>query len=130
MDREEFILGKYGICPGIAYRDEIRKLLKEEIENEQNVEDHECLRVLCFLLFSIGNVEDCELIWEAKMLNMDTGCMIDTVLLCGAGYEKTLAYIENRTGFDKMRMFLTEYLGGEFDKHEVIGDFKSYYGIE
>lgn len=130
MDREEFILCKYGVCPGIADRDDIRKLLKEEIENEENAENHECLRVLCFLLFSIGNVEDCELIWKAKMLNMDTGCMVDTVLLCGAGYEKTLEYIENKAGFDKMKRFLTEYLRGEFDKQEVIDDFKSYYGIE
>lgn len=130
MEREYLIIAKYGVNPRKEDRTDIIKLLREEIKNENNTESHECLRVLCFLLFLIGNVEDCELIWEAKMLNMDTGCMIDTVFLCGAGYKSTLSYIKGKEKLSKMNKFITEYIGQEFDKEEVIEEFKSYYNIQ
>lgn len=129
MDREDLILSKYGVNPQKEYREEIIKLLEQEIENEPKVESHECLRVLCFLLFSIGNVEDSELIWKAKMLNMDTGCMVDAVFLCGAGYYKTLSFIENRKGIEKIKQYLKEYIGEEIDKEDVVNEFKAYYNI-
>lgn len=130
MEREELIISKYGVCPREECRDEIKKLLIEEIENEEYIESCECLRVLCFLLFSIGNVEDCELIWKAKMLNMDAGCMVDVGFLCGAGYNETIAYIENKAGLEKMKCYLTQYIGEELDKKEVIIKFKNYYNIQ
>ncbi|WBW99489.1 hypothetical protein [Oceanirhabdus sp. W0125-5] len=130
MDRENLILDKFGVYPKEEYRDEIKELLIEEIENEEYTESHECLRVLCFLLFSIGNVEDCELIWKAKMLNMDAGCMVDVVFLCGAGYNETISYIGNKVGLEKMKCILRQYIGEEFDKEEVINEFKKYYNIQ
>lgn len=129
MQREEMILTKYGLNPKQENRIEIKKLLKEEIENVQKSRDHECLRVLCFLLFLIGNVEDCELIWQAKTLNMDAGCMVDSVLLCGAGYRETVSYLEKKKGLEKMRKFILEYVDEEFDRREIINQFKSYYGV-
>lgn len=130
MDREDLIINKYGVYPKEEYRDEIKRLLIEEIENEEYTESHECLRILCFLLFSIGNVEDCEHIWKAKMLNMDAGCMVDAVFLCGAGYNATLLYIENKSELEKMKRYLTQYVGEEFDKEKVIDEFKSYYNVQ
>jgi hypothetical protein len=129
MCREDLIINKYGVYPKEAYRDEIKKLLIEEIDNEPFSEDHECLRILCFLLFSLGNVEDCELIWKAKMLNMDAGCMIDTVYLCGAGYNQTLLYLNNKEGLEKIQQYIINSLGEEFSKEEVIEEFKGYYGV-
>jgi hypothetical protein len=129
MDREDLLISKYGVYPKEEYRDEIRKLLIEEIDSELFSESHECLRILCFLLFSIGNVEDCELIWKAKMLNMDTGCMIDTVYLCGAGYNKTLFYLINKEDLEKMKQYIVKNIGEEFRKDEVIEEFMDYYGI-
>ncbi|MGC6173600.1 hypothetical protein [Lacrimispora sp. 38-1] len=130
MDREELLINRYGVYPKEEYRDEIRKLLIEEIDNELFSESHECLRILCFLLFSIGNVKDCELIWKAKMLNMDTGCMVDTVYLCGAGYNKTLLYLNNKEGLEKMKQYIVKNIGQEFRKDEVIEEFKNYYGLD
>lgn len=130
MERENLIIAKYGVHPKEEYRDEIKKLLIEEIENEEYAESHECLRVLCFLLFSIGNVKDCKLIWKAKMLNMDAGCMVDGVFLCGAGYNETISYIEDKTELDKMKSFLIQYIGEEFDKEEVVNGFKNDYNIQ
>lgn len=129
MDKEDFIIGKYGVYPKEEYRGEIRKLLIREIDDEPFSESHECMRLLCFLLFSIGYVEDCELIWKAKMLNMDTGCMIDAVYLCGAGYNKTLLYINNKRGMEKMKQYIVKNISEEFIKDEVIEEFKGYYGV-
>ncbi|OOM71075.1 hypothetical protein CLPUN_50670 [Clostridium puniceum] len=129
MDREDIIISKYGVYPKEEYRKEIRKLLIEEINNEEYVESHDCLRLLCFLLFSIGKVEDCELIWKAKMLNMDTGCMIDALFLCGAGYKETLSYIKSKEGLEKMELFVTKDVDEDFIKEEVINEFKSYYNV-
>lgn len=130
MDREELIIAKYGVYPKKEDREEIIKLLIEEIENEVYSESHECLRVLCFLLFTIGNVKDCELIWKAKMLNMDAGCMIDGKFLCGAGYNETISYIGDRVELEKMKCYLRQYIGKEFVKEEVVNEFKNYYNIQ
>lgn len=130
MDREDLLIRRYGVNPKEEYRDEIIKLLNEEIDNELYTESLEYLRILCFLLFSIGNVEDCELIWKAKMLNMDTGCMVDAVYLCGAGYNKTLLYLKNKDDFKQVKQCIVEYIGEEFRKEEVIEEFMNYYGID
>ena len=50
------------------------------------------------MLFCIGNVEDTTLIWQAKQKNQDTSSYIDVQLLCGAGYEETLFYLEKMDG--------------------------------
>lgn len=129
MDKEDYIISKFGVYPKEEDRDEIRELLNKEIDNEPFSESHECMRILCFLLFSIGYVEDCELIWKAKMLNMDTGCMIDTVYLCGAGYNETILYMNKRGDMEKIKQYIVEFISNEFIKDEVIDEFKGYYGV-
>lgn len=131
MNYEDELLMKYSPNPKLEDRIEIRKLLFHEIEHEDDNdnESHEPMRVLCFLLFQIGNVEDCEIIWKAKMLNMDAGCMIDGVLLCGAGYNEILNYLESKNILPKMKNYIEEYIGKDFDKDEIANEFMRYYGI-
>jgi hypothetical protein len=39
------------------------------------------LYALCFLLYLLGDAEDCRLVYAAKHANIDCGCMIDRGLL-------------------------------------------------
>jgi hypothetical protein len=119
------LFSKFGTAPKLEDRDEILNLLITEIENE----DHECMRVLCFMLFYIGVVEDCEIIWRAKMLNMDAGCMIDGNFLCGAGYDETLCYLDKKAILPRLRNYLQPPFDKNFDKKKVVDDALSYYRV-
>ena len=131
---EDIIIEKFGLCPSEANRKEIRQLLELQIQtHNHDIGCGEYLRVLCFMLFYIGNVEDSVLIWRAKRLNMDTGVMIDVGLCCGAGYEQTINFIKDNATLDDMRLYLegcniadTEPL----DKAKIVTDFMHYYGHE
>ena len=48
------------------------------------------------LLYLVGDPTDVPLMWEAKNINMDTGCGFDGQFLVGAGVEKTIKYLEER----------------------------------
>ncbi|WP_433583312.1 hypothetical protein [Paenibacillus amylolyticus] len=130
---EEELLELYGLDPDEVNREAIRQLLHQEIEN-QNLEDNEVLKLLCIMLFCIGNVEDTELIWQAKRKNQDTSSYIDVQLLCGAGYEETLFYLENMNGEQahKEVLYLRQcepYDFVNFSKVEWVSDYKRYYGV-
>lgn len=129
MDRDIQLLKRYGFSPEGKDREDIRKLLIEEINNEDNLEDHECLRVLCFLLFLIGNKEDSKLIWKAKMLNMDAGCMVEGELLFGAGYNTTLEYVIKNSDSEKMINYIKNYDEDDIDRNDIILNYKYYYNI-
>ncbi len=47
------------------------------------------LGTLCVQLFSLGNVDDALLIWEAKESSFDASCGLDIQFVCGAGLEET-----------------------------------------
>ena len=80
------------------------------------------------MLFSIGNVEDSVLIWKAKMINFDVGCMIDVEFLFGAGIKETLEYIAKKEDLAKMRNFLDKYdLEELLDKEESVKNYQEYY---
>lgn len=71
------LIKKYGLPPQEIYIDDIRRLLLQEIHDYQDGSS-EYIRVLCGMLFCIGNKEDIKLIEKAKYsINMDVGCMID-----------------------------------------------------
>lgn len=130
---EEELLELYGLDPDEVNREAIRQLLHQEIEN-QNLEDNEALKLLCIMLFCIGNVEDTELIWQAKRKNQDTSSYIDVQLLCGAGYEETLFYLENMNGEQahKEVLYLRQcepYDFVNFSKTEWVSNYKQYYGV-
>jgi hypothetical protein len=48
------------------------------------------------LLYLVGDPADVPLMWEAKNINMDTGCGFDGQFLVGAGVETTIKYLEDR----------------------------------
>ena len=77
--RAEKVLKRFEFDFKQEYRDEIRELLIEEINNYQEGSS-EYLRMLCGYLFCIGNSDDLELIKKAKYeINFDAGCMIDEI---------------------------------------------------
>ncbi|XOI97511.1 hypothetical protein ACMX2M_16450 [Paenibacillus polymyxa] len=130
---EEELLELYGLDPDEVNREAIRQLLHQEMKN-RNSEDNEILKLLCIMLFCIGNVEDTELIWQAKRKNQDTSSYIDVQLLCGAGYEETLFYLENMNGEQahKEVLYLRQcepYDFVNFSKVEWVSDYKRYYGV-
>lgn len=47
----------------------------------------------CVLLFAAGDPRDALVIWTAKMSSFDVACSIDIQLLCGAGLERTKAFL-------------------------------------
>ncbi|MFC9707350.1 hypothetical protein ACFTRD_04240 [Paenibacillus sp. NPDC056933] len=130
---EEEILELYGLDPDTKHRERVRELLQQEIENQEAV-DHEYLKTLCIMLFCIGNVEDTGLIWQAKRKNQDTGSYIDVQLLCGAGYEKTVTYLEQKDGDEagEQLNYLRQcelYDFVDFSKEEWVFNYKQYYGL-
>lgn len=75
--RAEELIKKYGFDFKFISKNEIRKLLEEEIENFQPGSS-EYIRLLCGYLFCIGDITDVPLIEKAKYsINMDVECMID-----------------------------------------------------
>lgn len=71
----------------------IRALTRHETESVRKAGDG-CGDVLlgcCWLLFMLGDVADSALIWEAKELNFDAYCYIDSVFLVPQGIEATAA---------------------------------------
>ena len=77
-ERAEVLLKKYGFNFEALPQEEIRTLLKNEIENYIEG-SNEYLRVLCGYLFCIGNITDGDLIKNAKYnISFDVGCMIDS----------------------------------------------------
>ncbi len=56
----------------------------------------EALYWCAFLLYRIGDLKDVEMMWEAKHIDMDTGCMLDIQYLIGAGIDSTFSYLESR----------------------------------
>ncbi|MDQ0721845.1 MULTISPECIES: hypothetical protein [Paenibacillus] len=130
---EEELLQLYGLEPNGIHRESIRELLQLEIENRKS-EDNEVLKLLCIMLFCIGNVEDTGLIWQAKRKNQDTGSYIDVQLLCGAGYEETLSYLEDTDGEQAHEelQYLRQcepYDFIDFSKEGWVSDYKQYYGV-
>ena len=70
--------------------DEIRQLLRDEIEN-YTPGSSEYLRVLCGYLFCIGDPADAALISKAKYeINFDVGCMIDLDWIDGLNSTKNV----------------------------------------
>nr|WP_154982935.1 hypothetical protein [Paenibacillus xylanexedens] len=130
---EDELLQMYGIEPDKEQRESIRRLLQQEMENRE-AEEHEVLKLLCIMLFAIGSVEDTELIWQAKRKNQDAGSYIDVQLLCGAGVEETIVYLEKKGGeqaHDQV-LYLKKcelYDFVDFSKDEWLSGYRGYYGI-
>ncbi|WP_145328765.1 hypothetical protein [Paenibacillus xylanexedens] len=130
---EDELLQMYGLEPDKKHRESIRRLLQQEMENRE-ADDHEILKLLCIMLFAIGNVEDTELIWLAKRKNQNAGSYIDVQLLCGAGIEETIVYLEKKGGEQahKQLLYLRKcepYDFVDFSKDQWLSEYKAYYGV-
>jgi len=130
---EEEALQEFGLEPGSRDRERIRILLQQEVDNSSAM-DNDYLRILCVMLFAIGYVEDTQLIWQAKRKKQDTGSYVDVQLLCGAGFEDTITYLEQWGGqqAEEQLQYLRRcepYDFVDFSKEEWITQYKQYYGV-
>lgn len=129
-------LQKFGLPASPAHRDEVRRLLAEEIELARNWKSREeMLRTLCAELFSMGAVEDSLLIWDAKRSNMDAGFSVDVQFLCGAGLDVTKQFLAKSSAPSAAAAL--EYLveceqTGDFDDwtpQKTLAESRRYYRI-
>ncbi|NUU79833.1 hypothetical protein [Paenibacillus xylanilyticus] len=131
---EEEALQEFGLEPGSGDRERIRRLLQQEFDNT-SAEDNDYLKTLCIMLFAIGHVEDTQLIWQAKRKNQDTGSYVEVQLLCGAGFEDTIMYLEQKGGQQagEQLQYLRQceaYDFVDFSKEEWLSNYKQYYDFE
>jgi hypothetical protein len=74
------------------FRREIASRRREGYDLEDDL--FENLYWCALLLYLVGDPADVPLMWEAKHINMDTGCGFDGQFLVGAGVEETIKYLE------------------------------------
>ncbi|MEV7289521.1 hypothetical protein AB0O01_34075 [Streptomyces sp. NPDC093252] len=99
MDEDEWLL-RHGLRPDERGLDEVRTLLREHIGLERRSQgdgDTILMKLCCVQLFQAARLDDVLLIWSAKMASWDAGCSIDIQLLCGAGLERTKAYLAGQS---------------------------------
>jgi hypothetical protein len=129
-------LHRFGLPADPQHREQIRTLLSEEIEKEAEEEgDQFLMRLLCAQLFSIGKVEDAEIVWLAKSCNFDTMLGIDVQMLCGAGLQETKALFGSIDS-DEAKEALT-YIeecekSGDFDRfpiEQALTAYRHFYGL-
>jgi hypothetical protein len=132
----DIVLSQFGMPALAANRSEIVALLQEQIVLEKDERGNQWLMsLLSAQLFSIGTVEDCLIIWEAKSCCFDTMLGIDAQFLCGAGLKQTKAYLQSvgtDLALDAMD-YLTECENcgnfNEFVVQAVIDNLKNYYKV-
>ena len=110
--------------------DLLRDIFLLEMEYRRSEEDFEYFENLyhCgLLLYFVGDPSDVSLMWDAKNINMDTGCGFDIETLFGAGFEETMNYLE-KTGLSDLKSELSN-LGEVASKNalEEWAEFKRNY---
>lgn len=110
----------------------IRERLHRETEDRRTTLEGcgDTLYALCFLLYLLGDAEDCRLIHAAKHANMDCGAMIDSGLL---SMRRTLP--ELRAALDPVRdASILEALESLFsapeDMEEVERNLRHYFDVD
>lgn len=81
----------------LADIDLIRKLFKEEQACENTIHRHNNLYQLCFYLFTLGQLEDTFILYDAKFntANMDVGCMLDReAITVGHEIKEVIEYVQ------------------------------------
>jgi hypothetical protein len=117
----EAALARFGMPAQPVDRPAIVAALEEQIRFQaEEVGDQNLMRLLCGLLFTLGQADDALLVWRAKQCNFDTHCGIDVAFLCGAGLEQTKAFL-SAAGTEETVSAL-EYVRD----CEACGDFKGF----
>jgi hypothetical protein len=133
----EEALQEFGLPASVHDRQAIRHVLEEEIfQARAGKSQKEILRTLCVQLFSIGRVEDCLLIWNAKTSSFDSMCGLDVQFLCGAGLEAAKVFLAASTAPEAKKAL--DYLkecekSGDFDgwmPEKTLTFHRSYYHLE
>lgn len=131
---------------------ELRTLVLKEVQKNLSLKDHALVRFLLeqekacrwdntetelesiyhcgFLLSLLGQIEDLQLLWQAKMTNMDTGAGFDSQFLVGAGVLPTLAYLHSlqEDWAKKAEVYIEKcQRAGDFNDLEGYRSFKLRY---
>lgn len=129
---EDESLERFGVVPKEKDLDQIRSVLRREIEKEQKNQgdgDTELMRLCCVQLFNNGSKADIMEIWNAKVASMDTAASIDIQLLCGAGYDETIEYLKKNESTETQNAFrklLECRKSGDFEDYSVEKQKKVY----
>lgn len=101
----------------------IRQLTRLEMAAVRAADDGcgDTLLACCWLLFMLGDVADSALIWEAKNVNFDAHCSIDSVFLITAGADATAAFAR-REGLDDLAAWVSEWVS---DPEEGARDWRA-----
>jgi hypothetical protein len=110
----------------------IRFLLEQEMACRQNEDetDIDSIHLCGFLLFLLGQLEDVELLWQAKRTTFDTWCGFDIQFLVGAGVSPTLAYLHSiqKEWAEEARTYIEEcQRAGDFSDLESYRHEKQRY---
>lgn len=105
------------------HRDFALSLLKEFIalrktDYETSGED---LMFAGLLLGLHGHIEDCLILWEAKMTDFDMHCMFDTSLVLFGGITETIQFLEehkSKEAKDALEFIRPIYQAGNFEDIE------------
>lgn len=131
-------LQRFGLTPSSEFAGEIRQLLAEETAKERRSQgdgDGELMKLNCVQLYSIGDLSDVLHIWQAKQSSFDKACYIDVQLLCGAGRDETLDFLdgiasdEARAAASHIRQCVD---AGDFDgftRDAWLAQYREYFGV-
>jgi hypothetical protein len=132
----EAALGRFGLPANPCDRDELIRLLRQELQREEDEEgDQFLMRLVCAQLFSIGLVEDTLIIWEAKSCCFDTLLSIDVQFLCGAGLDRTkdfLRELNTDSALEALDYVKKCEAGGDFTGFSVeqqLAETKEFYRV-
>ena len=120
--------------PSRSDLERIRELTRAEIAANRADDEIGCgnaLYGLCVLLYLVGDPEDVALVHEAKFLNMDTGCMIDSFLLTMQRDRDTMMKMAVELSNDRPR--IVEAIAGAFTEPvepDSIAGPLAYLGLE
>ena len=129
-------LERFGISPTVDDAAEIRQILATQTDLESKSQgDGELMKLNCVQLFAIGDVSDSMAIWAAKRSSFDKGAYIDVQLLCGAGLEETLRYLDgigsesSQAAATYIRDCVTAGDFEAFSPEQHVAQYRNYFGV-
>ncbi|WP_158825778.1 hypothetical protein [Mucilaginibacter lacusdianchii] len=123
-----------GLLPNFSLKDHqlIRKLFTEELKCELAIGRHDNLYQLCYYLYSLGDLEDVFLIYDAKFnsKNMDTGTVLDwEMLYISHPVDEVIQFVEHKIAdHPELKQKWPKILEtlNELKKSDYVTDFEDY----
>ena len=124
--------------PSEHFRSLILNLFEEEIDftnllSDGDAEDpdylHENIYLCAIFIYWMRNTEDVFILWKAKNLNMDMGCMLDISCLFGAGVNETIEYLENSSNpaSEDILDYIKHWTGSEQKLNEFKEEISNWF---